>query len=129
MSSLERAILDALAANGESVAANRAYLEFTKANFIIPIRRESAPDAPEVLFLTENNEHFLPVFTSMEYLDTWAAEIAAEISILRLSGVDLLKGIGDQVHVCLDPPTPHGKVFSPAEIARMKGIVLKFFQA
>jgi hypothetical protein len=55
---LERSILDALEAKGASKEANKAYLEFIKANFIIPIEKDSAPESPRVLSLSENNETF-----------------------------------------------------------------------
>ena len=129
MTALDRAIETALATNGESQDANKAYLEFIKANFIIPTQihiGSAAEIAPEVLFLQEDEHVFLPVFTSMEYLSVWAHEISDQINVLHLSGVDLLKGIGDEVTVCLNIGTPHYKEFNPNETARMRSIVLKF---
>ena len=128
MSALELAVHQAFEANGNNKEANKAYIEFIKANFIIPIRSDSAPDAPQVLFLQEDNHIFLPVFTDMAYLSEWASEISADINILRLTGVDLLKGIGDTVTLCLNIGTPGYKEFNPSEIARMRSITLKFFK-
>lgn len=129
MTSLELAIKNALDSKGDSKNANKAYLEFIKANFIIPINKNSAAEAPEVLFLEENGAFFLPVFTSMQYFDNWALEIADSIQILKLSGVDLLKGIGDKVSVCLNIGSEIYKEFNSAELARMKSMVLKLFKA
>ena len=131
MSALEKAIATALETAGDNKAANKAYLEFIKANFIVPIQKDStnsAEEGPQVLFLQEENLVFLPVFTDMKYLSVWADEVSSQIDVLRLSGVDLLKGIGDEVTVCLDIGTPHYKEFNPAEIARMRSIVLKLFK-
>jgi hypothetical protein len=127
MNSLETAIQQALTTQGNSPEANKAYLEFIKANFIIPIESRSADSEPEVLFLEEEGQCFLPLFTDMVYLDAWAREINTQVQLLKLSGVDLLKGIGEQVFVCLNIGSESYKEFNPSEILRMKGIVLKLF--
>lgn len=131
MTPLDKAIKKALATSGESNDANKAYLEFIKANFIIPTQihiGSVADESPAVLFLQEGEHVFLPVFTNMDYLSVWANEISDQINVLHLSGVDLLKGIGDEVTVCLNIGTPHYKEFNPSETARMRSIVLKFFK-
>lgn len=128
MNALENAVKKALDLCGSSVEANKAYLEFIKANFIIPIEKSSADEEPKVLYLSENNQFFLPVFTSNDYLHAWAADIAAEIDLLKLSGVDLLKGIGDNVSVCLNIGSSIYKEFNSSEIARMREMVLKLFK-
>lgn len=125
---LEKAIQDALQSAGSAQPANKAYLEFIKANFIIPIQKYSQADAPEVLFLQEDDQTFLPVFTTDAYLHDWAKDIGDDINILRLSGVNLLRGIGDGVTICLNIGTPLYKAFNPDEIARMRSIILKFFK-
>ena len=127
MNDLETAIQAALETQGQTDKANKAYLEFIKANFIIPIENSSKLDEPVVLYLQENNQTYLPVFSSMTYFDNWAHEISAEIQLLKLSGVDLLKGIGEEVTVCMNIGSPIYKTFIPAEIARMRSMVLKFF--
>jgi hypothetical protein len=127
MNSLELAIKNALHSSGNNKEANKAYLEFIKANFIIPIDKNSVENQPQVLYLEENGLFFLPVFTNEQYFDFWAKEICDSIKILRLSGVDLLKGIGEQVIVCLNIGSQIYKEFNPAELARMKSIVLKLF--
>jgi hypothetical protein len=127
MNTLNSAIKEALEAAGNLKEANKAYLEFIKANFIIPVEQNATDDNPEVLFLNDNNNLFLPVFTELKYLDAWAAEISKEIKLLKLSGVDLLKGLGEEVTVCLDLGSEVYKEFNPSEIARMRSMVLKFF--
>lgn len=128
MNALELAIQEAFNHPEEPPITNKVYLEFIKANFIVPIERTSAEDAPEVLFFQENNQLFLPVFTEMAHLDQWATEISDRIKLLKLSGVDLLKGIGDDVTVCLDIGARTYKEFNPAELARMRSMVLKLFK-
>lgn len=128
MNTLEIAIKNAIHTEGSQKEANKAYLEFMKANFIIPIERELKDGEPVVLYLKENAETYLPVFTSMPFFDAWVGDIAAHVHVLNLSGVDLLKGIGENVTVCLNPGSEIYKLFNPAEIARLKGMVLKLFR-
>jgi len=127
MNPLETAIQQAFTTQGGSAEANKAYLEFIKANFIIPIEAGSADSEPAVLFLEDNHQFFLPVFTDIIYFETWAREIKTKVQLLKLSGVDLLKGIGEQVFVCLNIGSESYKEFNPSEMARMKSIVLKLF--
>jgi hypothetical protein len=126
MNALNLAIKEAFTSNGALKEANKAYLEFIKANFIIPIEQDH-PE-PKVLFLEEKNNTFLPVFTELSYLNLWAKDITQEISLLKLSGVDLLKGLGDKITVCLNIGSTFYKEFNPSEIERMRSMVLKFFK-
>ncbi|KTC91884.1 putative Fe-S center protein [Legionella cincinnatiensis] len=128
MNALNLAIKEALLSAGNTKEANKAYLEFIKANFIIPIEQNTENEEPIVLFLQENDHIFLPVFTEISYLNSWASEIAKEIKLLKLSGVDLLKGLGDNVTVCLNIGSEIYKEFNPSEITRMRSIVLKLFK-
>lgn len=128
MSALETAVKNALNLLGSNQEANKAYLEFIKANFIIPIDKKSHPDEPEVLYLQDGDHCFLPVFTEMPYLTAWSQGIEEDIAILRLSAVDLLKGIGEDVTVCMNIGCSIYKEFNPAELARMRSMVLKLFK-
>ncbi|MCX7117209.1 MAG: SseB family protein [Legionellales bacterium] len=127
MNALESAIQKTMSSNGNTKDANKAYLEFIKANFIVPIEITSSIENPQVLYLEDNDHVFLPVFTSMVYFKHWAEDIKDSIQLLKLSGVDLLKGIGDHVLVSLNIGCPSYKEFNPQELARMKSMVLKFF--
>lgn len=127
MNTFEQAVKTALESSGEEKFANRAYLEFIKANFFIPIEKQPAGEA-EALFLAEGEEVWLPVFSSQDHLDHWAAPIQEHIQILHLSGVNLLKGLGEGVSVAMNIGSEFSKVFLPAELARMKSMVLKLFQ-
>lgn len=129
MNALEIAIRNAFQSNGIKNEANKAYLEFMKANFMIPIEKELKDGEPIVLYLHEHEESYLPVFTNMDFFDEWAKEIRNHIQLLKLSGVDLLKGIGDNVTVCLNLGSDLYKAFNPAELSRLKGMVLKLFKS
>lgn len=127
MNSLELAIKKALDSEGDSKDANKAYLEFIKANFIIPVHKNETGEEPEVLYLEEGGSFFLPVFSDKQYFDNWALEVADSIQVLKLSGVDLLKGIGENVNVCLNIGSEIYKEFNSSELTRMKSMVLKLF--
>lgn len=125
---VEKAISAALQSEGDTQQANKAYLEFIKANFIVPVEKNADSSDPRVLFLEENGAVFLPVFTDIRYLETWGQDIQEEVALLHLSGVDLLKGIGEAVIVCLNPGSDIYKEFNPSELARMRSMVLKIFK-
>lgn len=128
MNALELAIKSAINTEGGAHEANKAYLEFMKANFIIPIEQTLKDTEPVVLYLHEQEETYLPVFSNMAYFDDWANDIREQVQLLKLSGVDLLKGIGDNITICLNPGSPVYKAFNPAELARLKSMVLKLFK-
>lgn len=128
MSALEHAVEQALLMEGATQEANKAYLEFIKANFLIPIEKDSEHSDPRVLYLCEGEHVFLPVFTNKTQLDEWAKPIEDEIALLNLTGVNLLKGIEENVTVCLNIGSQHYKEFNPQEIARMRSMVLKLFK-
>jgi len=129
MNALETAVVAAFEANGNAKEANKAYLEFTKANLIMPVDASQAEsDNPIPLFGVDGEEVFVPVFSSDTLFQDWAKDIQDDIILFRLSGVDFLKGIGEDIHVCLNIGAASYKVFNPSEIARMRSIVLKFFR-
>ena len=128
MNTLETAIVNALAHQNDNKAANKAYLEFIKANFLVPIEKHSQSEEPEVLYLEENGLVFLPVFTNRALFDQWAMPISENIQILSLSGVNLLKGLADSVIVSLNIGSEFYKEFNASELMRMKNMVLKLFE-
>ena len=126
MSLLETAVQHALA-SPNNANMNKAYLEFMKANFVIPVEKSALEEEPKVLFSYDNGLAVLPVFTERHYLDAWAVDIADRIAILELTAVDLLRGIGEQVSVALNVGSASYKAFCPAEIERMRGMVMKLY--
>lgn len=127
MNALELAIDDAIKSSGEQTKANKAYLEFLKANLIIPIEKTKNNEV-KVLFIEENGMAFMPIFSSESYLKTWADPINDKIAVLKLSGVDLLQGIGDKVSLLFNINSEIYKIFNPEEINRMKNIIIKLFR-
>lgn len=129
MNELEQAIQQALQSQGQSKEANKAYLEFIKSNLVVPVEKQAQDTTaePRVLYLHEGNDTFLPVFSNDEDLARWASEIEDRISLLRLSGVDFLKNVGENITVCLNIGSPYYKEFNPSEIARMRSMVIKLF--
>lgn len=128
MQALENAVIAAIQSKGSTKEVNKAYLEFIKANFIMPIDAALDENAPPVpLYLIDNKQIYLPVFSNQSAFDDWAHDIKDDIHIFRLSGVDLLKGVGDDIHLCLNIGSASYKIFLPGEIARMRSMVLKFF--
>lgn len=128
MNALEIAIKAAIDSNGAQKEVNQAYLEFLKANFIVPIEKELQEGEPIVLYLVDNETTYLPVFSNEADLQAWANDIQEQIQLLRLSAVDLLKGIGENISIALNPGSAIHKTFEPMEIARLKNMVLKLFK-
>lgn len=127
MNALELAIADAIKSLGEQKKANKAYLELLKANLIIPIEKTQNNEV-KVLFIEENGMAFMPIFSSESYLKTWADPINDKIAVLKLSGVDLLQGIGDKVSLLFNINSEIYKIFNPEEINRMRSIIIKLFK-
>ena len=127
MNTLESAIKEAYESQGQTKAINKVHLEFLKGNYMIPIEKNSSDTEPQVLYLSDNGNNFLPVFNEQSHLDKWAEEIKDNIDTLYLTGVDLLKGLEANVFVCLNLGSEHYKEFHPSELSKLKNIVAKFF--
>ena len=124
---LEQAIENALAKEGEQTLATQAYMQFLKSQLLLPIEHPDnhEDDEPRVLFLETDNHVFLPVFSQLSYMKDWAKEDFAKIGTFQLSGIELLKGLGENVTVALNPGTPSYKEFNPEEIDKLKTMVMK----
>lgn len=129
MNALEYAIKEAYESQGHTKAINKVHLEFLKGNYMVPIEKDSSISEPQVLYLSDNGNNFLPVFNEQSYLDKWAEEIKDEIDLLHLTGVDLLKGLETNVFVCLNLGSENYKEFHPSELSKLKNIVAKFFNS
>lgn len=122
----EKTILDAIASDGEQKLATQAYFAFLKSELHLPIEKSEEPNAePKVLFLEQEQHVFLPVFSKAEYLIEWAGELINQIDRFTITGVELLKGLGDNVTIALNPGLESYKEFNPDEIAKLKTMVLK----
>lgn len=127
MSGLEQAICAAIQNQGDTASVNKAYLEFIKANFIIPIEKNTSETEPRALYFHTDNHVFLPVFSNMRDFEAWADPIKNDIQILKLSGVNLLKGLGEHTYVSLNIGSESYKEFNPSELTRMRNMILKLF--
>ena len=121
---LEKTILQTIAANGDSKLANHAYFTFLKSDVYLPIEKGTSEE-PRVLFLEQNEHVFLPVFSDQQYLSQWAGDEFDKIDLYSLSGIELLKGLGDDVTLAFNPGTPSYKEFNPEEINKLKTMVVK----
>lgn len=124
---LEQAIESAIAKEGEQTVATQAYMQFLKSQLLMPIENPDnhVDDEPRVLFLETDNQVFLPVFSQLEYLKEWAKDDFDKIGTFQLSGIELLKGLGVNVTVALNPGAPSYKEFNPEEIEKLKTMVMK----
>ena len=123
--SIEEVILAAIEAEGEQTIANQAYINFLKSTLYMPVEKDSLEQEPKVLFLEENDHIFLPVFSDEQYLKEWAGSELTLIDIFELTGIELLKGLGENVTVAFNPGSPSYKEFNPEEIDKLKTMVLK----
>lgn len=127
-SSIEEAILAAIHAQGEQKIANHAYFNFLKTNLYMPVEKDSIDQEPKVLFLEENDNIFLPVFSEEQYLQEWAGTELHLIDIFQVTGIELLKGLGNNVTVAFNPGQSSYKEFNPEEIEKLKTMVVKIQQ-
>jgi hypothetical protein len=123
---LIKAIIDAYEAPESESHINKANRCFLKHEFILPIRKKSSEqDDPQVLFFTEKNMHFMPVFSSEDIFKDWAKDSLDDMSWLNIMGKDLVLGTGEDTFICLDVGQEHYKEFTPQELMRLKQVVMK----
>lgn len=124
---LEELIEDAIRSNGDQTKVNQAYFGFLKSILLLPIEQGSDED-PKVLFLHEDEQIVLTVFSQQKYLSAWASDEIHKISVYELKGSELISGLGDNVTMALNPGTSSYKLFNPEEILQLKTIVSKMKQ-
>lgn len=124
---LDEAIEKALTSEGEQNLATQAYMSFLKSQLLLPIEKPLNDEdvEPCVLFLETQEHIFLPAFSQLEHLKNWAQEEYNKIGTFQLSGIELLKGLGENVTIALNPGTPVYKEFNPDEIEKLKTMVMK----
>jgi len=122
---IEDAILAAIKASGEQQTANHAYFNFLKSTLCMPVEKNSLEEEPRVLFLEEHDHIFLPVFSDAKYMEEWAGEEFKQIDIFQLTGIELLKGLGENVIIAFNPGQESYKEFNPEEIEKLKTMVVK----
>jgi hypothetical protein len=124
---LEECVQDALNDPENVSKAKKVHALFLRETLILPVERKESDstDEPIPLYLTNGEARFLPVFSTMSHYQSWAKDEADKISLLHLTGSDLVKGIGEAVYICFDIGQSHYKEFSPEEIKRLQSIVSK----
>lgn len=127
MNKLVEALQTAYVENNEHTT-NTVYRIFLGQNLWVPVYPDSLSDEGDYLplYQTVEDAHFIPIFSSQETFSTWAGESEPEFTTIQVRGLDMIRGAGDQVFLCLDLGSPHYKEFAPDEIAKLKGIVFKF---
>ena len=126
MSDLIESIKQAYQEPEQAAHSAKVHRLFLNNLFILPVKKKSnKEDEPEALFITEGDNHFLPIFSEDIFFDDWAKELASEMDKLKITGKDIVIGAGETSHLCLDISQPHYKEFDPSEIVRLKQVVSK----
>lgn len=128
MTELDQLIAAAFESEGKQEQVNKVYMSLLKSTLYLPTRKQTEPvaadDEPFIPLYTQQDEHyFMPVFDTLERLQTWAGEHVANINYVEIQGWDVIRGIGESVYLCLNFGTPFYKEFAPDEVKRLKTIV------
>ncbi len=126
MSNLIQAIEDAFQSPDNETLTNKAHRLFLNHIFILPVKKvKNKGDEPTALFFSEDNNHFLPIFSSDDYFRTWAGETESEMDWLNIAGKDLIIGAGQTSFLCLDIGQEHYKEMQPDEVLKLKQVMSK----
>lgn len=133
MTELDQVIAVAFASKGKQDDVNKVYLALLRTLLFLPVAKENAPKKPDEepfrpLFTKVEDNYFMLVFDTLERLKTWGGEQMNKIDYVEISGKDVIAGINDNVHLCLNYGTEFYKEFSPDEVKRLKMIVSKINQ-
>ena len=130
MTDLDKAIALAYEHEGESEYANKVYALFFRSMLFMPVETFDDPDEPFTPWIFEwKDQFFIPVFSTLPELETWAEEQEMELEYVSISGADLVRGVAtEQVYLCLNPDTDHYKEFAPDEVERLKAMLAKIEQ-
>ena len=125
MKNIDEVIAEVYQGQAQQKQISDAHLALIKGQFIIPT--EKTEGEARVLFLSEGEQRFLPVFSEDHYYQQWVQEIKDSSDFIKVTGSELFKGLGANVYLCLNIGSPNYKEFCPQEIARLKSIVIKLF--
>lgn len=135
MTELDQVISAAFASEGKQEDVNKVYLTLLRTPLYLPVHKDDATvdkdeDAEpfKPLFAKIDNNYFILAFDTLERLQAWAGEQLERINYVEISGNDVIKGISDQVFLCLNHGTDFYKEFSPDEVKRLKMIVSRIEQ-
>jgi hypothetical protein len=134
MTELDQLIANAFASEGKQEDVNKVYLSLIRASLFLPVQKEETLSAAEEaepfkpLFARIDDKYFMLAFDTVERLTMWAGDQLPHINYVEISGHDVIAGINEQVHLCLNYGTDFYKEFSPDEVKRLKMIVARIDQ-
>ncbi len=126
MTQLDQLISQAYENQGKQEFANRVYLCLLNTQLFVPTRPQASVDTDEPfipLYTQQDDSFFMPVFDSLERLETWAGEHYQSMEYVEVKGWDVVRGLGASVYLCLNFGTPWYKEFAPDEVAKLKTII------
>lgn len=135
MTELDQLISTAFNSEGKQEDVNKVYLTLLRTPLFMPVKKtdptmnhveEQEPFLP--LFAKINDNYFLLVFDTYDRLTTWAGEEIHNIDYVEILGNEVIAGINEGVHLCLNIGTQFYKEFSPEEVKRLKTIVSRIEQ-
>lgn len=128
MSEFDQLIAAAFESGGKQEQVNKVYLGLLKTRFYLPVRKQDPAavneEEPFIPLYTQQDDHYLmPIFSTLERLQTWAGDYMEQMEYVELVGWDVVRGLGEQVYLCVNFGTPFYKEFAPDEVKRLKLIV------
>jgi len=130
MRTIDAYIEDAMRHEGAQEKANAVYLALLRTTFFVPVNKQTrtlqANDEPfSPLFAKANDKFIMCAFEALEDLQAWAGEQADEMDYVELIGRDIVKGVGAQVLLAINPHLKASKIFSSEELNYLKKVVAK----
>jgi hypothetical protein len=136
MTELDQVIAAAFASEGKQEDVNKVYLALLRAVLFLPVQKidpqaiqaDIDADPFKPLFAKIDDNYFILAFDTVDRLTAWAGDQMDHINYVEISGHDVVKGINDQVFLCLNYGTDFYKEFTPDEVKRLKTIVSRIEQ-
>jgi hypothetical protein len=134
MTELDTHIKKAFENPDDPKSAASVYNTFFKSELFLPCKKLTAEEQQSLyddeqrfipLYSEHEGNYYLLVFDTLKRLDEWAGELRSGIDYASIQGSDLVVGLGEKVFVCLNFGTDYYKEFSPQEVAKLKGILIK----
>ena len=123
---LDHLLKTAYTTEGSTDSVNKFYVALFRTNLYMPVMLHPEKEEPFTpLYINQDEHFFIPVFDTLERLQTWAAEQHDKIDHVEITGEAVLRGLGSKAYLCLNIGTPYYKEFSPEEIARLKLMIVK----
>jgi hypothetical protein len=128
-SPLDNLLKNAYETAGSTETVNKFYVTLFRTNLFMPVTIDAENNNSEEpftpLYIKQDEYFFVPVFDSLERLQSWAGETQKKFDHVAITGEALLRGLGSKAYLCLNIGTPFYKEFSPEEITRLKLTIAK----